>query len=156
MAKNKPNSNKSRGKAKLADQADRHELYEAAVQGVESEIDFVEKEFLALRGRRAHSLREDFCGTGNSSCEWVRRRVGNHAIGVDLDDSVLAWGQQPVREEPRPGLQDVQTDSTERTACQEERRPGGLVLQCRRGLSKGRAQVSVTLATLCSTDVAKT
>jgi cyclopropane fatty-acyl-phospholipid synthase-like methyltransferase len=94
MAKNKPKSNKSRGKAKLADQADRHELYEAAVQGVESEIDFVEKEFLALRGRRAHSLREDFCGTGNSSCEWVRRRVGNHAIGVDLDDSVLAWGQQ--------------------------------------------------------------
>lgn len=74
--------------------ADRHELYEAAVQNVESEIDFVDATFLRLRGRRARRLREDFCGTGNTSCEWVRRRPTNEAWGLDIDAPTLAWGQR--------------------------------------------------------------
>ena len=77
----------------MAEQADRHALYEAAVQCVEAEIDFVDDEFMRLRGRRARYLREDFCGTGNTSCEWVRRRNDNYATGVDLDEEVLGWGQ---------------------------------------------------------------
>ncbi len=47
--------------------ADRHELYQLSVQNVESEIDFVDAEFERLRGRKAVRLREDFCGTGNTS-----------------------------------------------------------------------------------------
>ena len=77
-----------------ADQADRHILYERAVQCVESEIDMVDETFLKLRGRQARTLREDFCGTANTSCEWVRRRTDNLALGVDLDDEVLGWGKQ--------------------------------------------------------------
>ncbi len=77
-----------------ADQADRHILYERAVQCVESEIDMVDETFLKLRGRQARTLREDFCGTANTSCEWVRRRADNLAWGVDLDEEVLAWGKK--------------------------------------------------------------
>ena len=76
-----------------AARADRHVLYEKSVQCVESEIDFVDAEFKRLTGRRGHLLREDFCGTANTSCEWVRRRRNNHAIGVDLDGDVLDWGR---------------------------------------------------------------
>ncbi|TVQ60205.1 MAG: class I SAM-dependent methyltransferase [Phycisphaerales bacterium] len=76
----------------MAARLDRHVLYEHSVQAVESEIDFVDDTFKDLRGRRARTLREDFCGTANTSCEWVRRRPTNVAIGVDLDAEVLAWG----------------------------------------------------------------
>ncbi|MBL0920610.1 MAG: class I SAM-dependent methyltransferase [Phycisphaerales bacterium] len=76
----------------MASRADRHRLYELSVQCVEAEIDFVDETYRKLRGRRARLLREDFCGTGNSSCEWVRRRRDNEAYGVDLDAEVLAWG----------------------------------------------------------------
>ena len=72
--------------------ADRHALYEAAVQNVESEIDFVDEQFRKMRGRDGVSLREDFCGTGNSACEWVRRRETNTAVGLDLDRETLDWG----------------------------------------------------------------
>ena len=77
----------------LAETADRHRLYERSVQCSEAEIDFVDDTFKKLRGRRARLLREDFCGTANVCCEWVRRRKFNRAIGVDLDGSVLEWGR---------------------------------------------------------------
>ena len=77
----------------LADQADIHTLYEESVQNVEAEIDFVDRTYRKLRGRNAHTLREDFCGTMNTSCEWVRRRKDNLAYCVDLDRKVLAWGK---------------------------------------------------------------
>ncbi|MGI9334723.1 MAG: class I SAM-dependent methyltransferase [Gammaproteobacteria bacterium] len=79
-------------KPTMAERADRHELYEEAVQCAEVEIDFVDKTFKALNGRKAVNLREDFCGTANTSCEWVRRRKTNTAIGVDLDPEVQNWG----------------------------------------------------------------
>ncbi|MCC6677508.1 MAG: class I SAM-dependent methyltransferase [Phycisphaerales bacterium] len=73
--------------------ADRHTLYQVAVQNVEAEIDFVDRTYTKLRGRRARRLREDFCGTYASSCEWVRRRADNTAIGLDLDQPTLDWGR---------------------------------------------------------------
>jgi hypothetical protein len=72
--------------------ADRHELYQLSVQNVEAEIDFVDATYQALRGRHAVRLREDFCGTGNTSCEWVRRRASNLAFGLDIDQPTLDWG----------------------------------------------------------------
>ncbi|HHH38107.1 MAG TPA: class I SAM-dependent methyltransferase [Sedimenticola sp.] len=80
--------------ATLADIADRHRLYELSVQYAAAEVEFVDDTFRALRGRRARVLREDFCGTANVCCEWVRQRRTNHAIGVDLDPEVLAWGRE--------------------------------------------------------------
>ncbi|MBL0927240.1 MAG: class I SAM-dependent methyltransferase [Phycisphaerales bacterium] len=76
----------------IANLADRHDLYQRSVQAVDAEIDFVDAEFRRLRGRTAAVLREDFCGTAHTSCEWVRRRPGNSAYGVDLDRATLDWG----------------------------------------------------------------
>ena len=73
--------------------ADRHRLYQCAVQNPQAEVDFVDRTFRQLRGRSARWLREDFCGTAAVCCEWVRRRKTNHAFGVDLDVEVLAWAR---------------------------------------------------------------
>ena len=83
-----------KGRGNMASKADRHVLYEDSVQCVEAEIDFVDETFKKLRNRKARLLREDFCGTANTSCEWVRRRKSNRAIGVDLDADVQAWGRK--------------------------------------------------------------
>ncbi len=81
------------GTATLAERADRHKLYELSVQCAEAEIDFVDATYRNLRGHNARLLREDFCGTSNVGCEWVRRRSTNRAIGIDIDDEVLQWAR---------------------------------------------------------------
>lgn len=78
----------------LAAAADKHALYEKAVQCAAAEIDFIDKTFRAQRGRSAISLREDFCGTANAASEWIRRRRANTAYGVDHDPAVLDWGRR--------------------------------------------------------------
>ena len=78
----------------MAERADRHKLYEKSVQDTASEYDFISKTFSKIRGRKAASLREDFCGTAAMCCEWVKRRKKNTAIGVDIDPEVLAWGRE--------------------------------------------------------------
>jgi SAM-dependent methyltransferase len=92
----KSDKNKQQGKSKLtkADNADVHILYENSVQCVESEIDFVDDTYKKIRGKRATTLREDFCGTMNTSCEWVRRRKSNIAYSIDIDRDVLTWGKK--------------------------------------------------------------
>lgn len=77
-----------------AQQADRHQLYQKAVQDVEAEIDFVQYEYERLNGYEARVLREDFCGTGNTSVEWVKRGDQHIAMGLDLDPEVLQWGRR--------------------------------------------------------------
>jgi cyclopropane fatty-acyl-phospholipid synthase-like methyltransferase len=93
----------AKGRPTLADRADRHRLYEHAVQCAEAEIDFVDETFRKLRGRKAQLLREDFCGTANVCCEWVKRGSGRRAIGVDLDSEVLDWGRQHRIAALKPG-----------------------------------------------------
>ena len=73
--------------------ADRHLLYQQSVQDVETEIDFVEQTWSELRQRPAVFLREDFCGTANTACEWVVRDDSHYAVGIDLDPEVLEWGR---------------------------------------------------------------
>lgn len=62
------------------------------MQDTEAEIDFVDEQFRVLRGRKARKLREDFCGTANTCCEWVRRRRDTLAVGLDLDQPTMDWG----------------------------------------------------------------
>ena len=90
-AKSAPSGRKKRT---MAERSDVHVLYEAAVQCVEAEIDFVDDTYRKLRGRKARLLREDFAGTANTSCEWVHRRKTNRAIAVDLDPDVQEWGRE--------------------------------------------------------------
>ena len=78
--------------ARMADLADRHELYEASVQSVSDEVEFLDSAFRELTGRKALTLREDFCGTAAAACEWVRSHSRRRAVAVDIDPQVLAWG----------------------------------------------------------------
>lgn len=80
--------------ASLAKRADRHVLYEKSVQNVDAELDFVNATFTKLRGRPPRVLREDFCGTANLSCAWVRRGPRNIAHCIDLDPEVLDWSRR--------------------------------------------------------------
>lgn len=79
---------------KMAEIADKYELYEESVQNVEEECEFISRTFREIRGRAARSFREDFCGTASACCEWVRKGEERMAIGVDLDPEVLDWGRQ--------------------------------------------------------------
>ncbi len=93
MTKNKPKKNKSA--APLPPMAeDRHVLYSAAVQATSADLGFAERVYRKKRGHLPRDLREDFCGTALLSADWVKRRKGNQAWGVDLDRDTLAWGQQ--------------------------------------------------------------
>ncbi len=99
-AKKRSGNRPSRGSAskkkgnRLADTLDRHVLYQFAVQGVEAEIDFIDETYHTLRGTFPKLLREDFCGTAHTACEFVNRRPDNRAIGVDIDGPTLDWGRE--------------------------------------------------------------
>ena len=89
----KPARSKPAARARLsAANADPRRLYELAVQTPDAEIDFVATTFRRLTGRPAKHLREDFCASAASACEWVRRRPSNSAVGLDLNKAILAWG----------------------------------------------------------------
>jgi len=100
--KRKPKGGPKRGKkkspARTAANSDRHELYELAVQSPEAEVEFIDRVTRKALGRRAQTLREDFCGTAFISAEWVAKRKNNRAIGVDLDPKVLKWGAKRLRD----------------------------------------------------------
>ena len=80
---------RSAGRARTAD---RHELYELAVQHPPGEVEFVSTTFATIREREAKTLREDFCGTAVFSLAWVQSDPARTAIGVDLDRDTLDWG----------------------------------------------------------------
>lgn len=73
---------------------DLHYFYEAAVQGVETDLDFASRVFRRKTGRRPVTVREDFCGTAALACEWVNRSPQHRAWGIDIDPDVLEWGRK--------------------------------------------------------------
>jgi len=77
----------------MAERADLHELYEAAVQNVPEQVRFIDMTFKEIRGRKPLSFREDFCGTASAACEWVRQGKNRYAFGIDNDRDVLDWGR---------------------------------------------------------------
>ena len=72
--------------------ADKHVLYQKAVQSPEPDLALIRRVFRAERGREPRHLREDFCGTALISAEWVRGHRENTAEGFDLDPEPIAWG----------------------------------------------------------------
>lgn len=83
-----------KGKASLARQADRHDLYQRAVQEPDADIPLIQKVFRANFGRPARTLREDFCGTALLACRWVETHNDHYAWGIDLDPDPLEWGRK--------------------------------------------------------------
>ena len=71
---------------------DLHHLYEAAVQGVDADLDFATRVFKNKRKRKPKTLREDFCGTAALACEWANRSSTHKAWGIDIDQHTLDWG----------------------------------------------------------------
>jgi SAM-dependent methyltransferase len=88
-----PTPGKPARKPKLADAADHHALYQAAVQVPEGDIEFFETAYKRLRGKKPLVLREDFCGTAFLASSWVATHPKRRAIGIDLDKPTLDWGR---------------------------------------------------------------
>lgn len=99
----KPKKNK---KNSMAAKADRHVLYESAVQDPETEMEFVSETFAELAGRPLRVIREDFCGTANTACHWVGLDDTHRAVGVDLDRPTLDWGRAHHLERLSPGARE--------------------------------------------------
>ncbi|HEU4581274.1 MAG TPA: class I SAM-dependent methyltransferase [Polyangiaceae bacterium] len=72
--------------------ADKHDLYQRAVQDPEIEIAFVHRVYKKTFGRAPLSLREDFCGTALFCAAWVKSHPERIALGIDLDQPTLDWG----------------------------------------------------------------
>jgi SAM-dependent methyltransferase len=86
---------KRRARAPLtAATADRHILYTAAVQSVETDLEFFDRVYRRRNGRLPSLLKEDFCGTAAMAAEFVRMRPRNRAVGVDLHRPTLEWGRR--------------------------------------------------------------
>jgi hypothetical protein len=69
-------------------------LYEAAVQNVDADLDFVERVWRKEHGTAPRRLKEDFCGTASLCSRFVARHPDNRAWGVDLDPEPLDWGRR--------------------------------------------------------------
>jgi len=82
---------------------DRHGLYELCVQSPRHVVNFLR----GVHGGKPVVLREDFCGTGAVARRWVedgeKAEGGARAVGVDLDEEVLARG---TREAMTAGIAD--------------------------------------------------
>jgi len=98
----------------MAEQADRHLLYQASVQNPDFELDFIDDTFKKLRGRKPKTMREDFAGTAISSCRFVKRRKSNKAVAVDFDAEVLDWSRKhnisKLTEEEKQRIQLIEDD----------------------------------------------
>lgn len=90
----------------LASQANKHELYQDAVQAPRKEIvnlyNIYHKLFFLSSNPAAErhpplTLREDFCGTAVLCREWVTRNPAERAAwGVDNDPNVLAYSRECI------------------------------------------------------------
>jgi len=72
----------------------RHELYQKTVQNPKREVEFYRKIYRMIFNTVPNHFREDFCGTGRLSCEWVKNNVYNTAVGIDLDEETVNWGRE--------------------------------------------------------------
>jgi len=79
---------------KMARAADKHDLYQRAVQEPDVDIPLIQKVFRNQFARPARTLREDFCGTALLACRWVQRSSEHRAWGIDLDPDPLEWGRE--------------------------------------------------------------
>jgi hypothetical protein len=85
---------RSKKKKTMAERADRHVLYEQAVQDPKADVTTLAKLYKKIRKKPALAFREDFCGTATLSTEWIKGGKQRTAYGVDLDRPTLDWGQQ--------------------------------------------------------------
>jgi SAM-dependent methyltransferase len=73
---------------------DRFQLYEAAVQDVDFDLDLFRRVYRRLRGGSFTRLREDFCGTARLAITWVKRAPDRRAWALDKSPLPLAWARR--------------------------------------------------------------
>ena len=71
--------------------ADKYTLYRKSVQTPEADARFLARYYRKMTGSPLRRLREDFCGTAELLCEFVKLHSENHGFGVDLDWEPLRW-----------------------------------------------------------------
>ncbi|MBE7467266.1 MAG: class I SAM-dependent methyltransferase [Planctomycetes bacterium] len=74
--------------------ADRHLLYQEAVQTPDFEVEFMAQAYRQRNRREPRILREDFCGTALNAATWVAAGPQRRALALDLDAATLDWGRR--------------------------------------------------------------
>ena len=96
---------------------DKYKLYKSSVQSTENDVVFLRDTFRQLKGRRAETLGEDFCGTFSMCCDWVKLDESHKAVGIDLDQEPIDYGKKNYLSKLTPGQQDririIEADVTE-------------------------------------------
>jgi hypothetical protein len=91
--------------------ADKYALYLKSVQTPKEDARFLVRRFPKIAGRPLRLLREDFCGTANLICEFVKLHRENRGIGIDSDRKPLNWCE-------RNNFQELDADQKSRvTLC---------------------------------------
>lgn len=72
----------------------KYEFYEESVQNPKGEVETLQEVFEGIRGKKALTLREDFCGTGAVLCEWTKQGESYKSFGIDLDPEPVEYGQE--------------------------------------------------------------
>ena len=80
--------------------ADKHTLYQLAVQDPSFEVELATRQYRRRRGVPPRILREDFCGTAAVACRWVEEHKENRAIGIDLDEATALRHPPQLPDEP--------------------------------------------------------
>ena len=75
----------------------KYKLYELTVQSPNWQVDYLPQFHRWLIGSEPRLMREDFCGSGKISCEWVKRSKKNKAVGLDTDAAILKYANQENR-----------------------------------------------------------
>lgn len=94
MSKKKKQSKKAKKYKYTARTADRHELYQLSVQAPDYEVKMLQRMYKRAYGKRALTMREDFCGTALLCATWVASDTQRTATGVDFCADTLAWGKE--------------------------------------------------------------
>lgn len=72
----------------------KYDYYEKSVQNAENEVEFMQDAYKEIYKKNAVIMREDFCGTGAISCEWVKQNNRALAFGIDLDPEPIEIGKE--------------------------------------------------------------
>jgi SAM-dependent methyltransferase len=74
---------------------DKYALYNQAVQSPDEDVQFYLESYKEIRkGQKPITLREDFCGGGAISCEWVKLDKAHKSSGLDLDPEPMDYGRK--------------------------------------------------------------
>jgi hypothetical protein len=85
---------------------DKYAFYKEAVQSPDDDVEFYLKRYKEIRkGKKPRVLREDFCGAGAISCEWVKLDKSHKSSGLDLDPEPMEYGRQNYISQLKPDQQ---------------------------------------------------